>query len=569
MSRRNLFSIFIAVIILGSVAYGITWDDGSGVNHYWSTPNNWDENRVPNASDEVDVVGDLSAERQPVIQAGTIAGCSSLDVSGGEGGLPPGTVAPVLTILQNGSLSADFIILGIWYQDASGKLMMLGGDVNCASLWIGYRGVGTIEMTGGKIDCNDKLEIAIGYESPPGNVVLGSGYVHLDGGTIETNSIAMRTAYLQSTPEPVEDANALGWMDITGGTLIIGECCFWPGNPREKIEEYFDNGWLTAYGVGSMEEGNIATPERAMLVIDENWRNEYKTTVTAYKAAPGEAYDLYPPPYTEDVVWYVTLTWKPGDYVAYGGTGQTGNGHHVFLHTNKSYVDGANLNYPVGEQYGHIIGAQDSNSFSIAENMCAPLHGDTVYYWRVIEANDGNTWRSQVQAFRTLGDCGCGAYTVPSSGSEIAATEVLLQWCSFGLDEYDLYFGVDFTDVNTATVSNPKGVYVGRQDDPNYLVAGLERGRTYYWRVDPIDWCGNVSKGYVHWFTVVCPGDFDANDAVNLRDLAYLAAYWMKDCSGEPNDCNKVDIYPPFEGDGQVNMADLDVFTDCWLWVSP
>ncbi len=68
----------------------------------------------------------------------------------------------------------------------------------------------------------------------------------------------------------------------------------------------------------------------------------------------------------------------------------------------------------------------------------------------------------------------------------------------------DLYFGIHFDDVNTATPQNdPAGVYVGRQSQAAVALARLEYSQIYYWRVDEVNSApdATVSKGDIWSFT--------------------------------------------------------------------
>ncbi|MHC4215223.1 MAG: LamG domain-containing protein, partial [Planctomycetota bacterium] len=70
---------------------------------------------------------------------------------------------------------------------------------------------------------------------------------------------------------------------------------------------------------------------------------------------------------------------------------------------------------------------------------------------------------------------------------------------------HDVYFGVDFDDVNDANNSLPVGtsVYKDNQTGTTYDLSGLTLGSTYYWRIDEVnnnDPC--VWKGKVWKFTV-------------------------------------------------------------------
>jgi hypothetical protein len=68
---------------------------------------------------------------------------------------------------------------------------------------------------------------------------------------------------------------------------------------------------------------------------------------------------------------------------------------------------------------------------------------------------------------------------------------------------HDVYFGVDAAAVAAATVTDPMGVYQGRQDANSFDPGELVLGQTYYWRVDQVNKdTGEVHKGKVWSFTV-------------------------------------------------------------------
>ena len=54
--------------------------------------------------------------------------------------------------------------------------------------------------------------------------------------------------------------------------------------------------------------------------------------------------------------------------------------------------------------------------------------------------------------------------------------------------KHDVYFGTDKTKVTNASRTNPLGVLVSQNQDPNsYPVSSLIPGTTYYWRIDEVN----------------------------------------------------------------------------------
>ncbi len=268
----------------------------------------------------------------------------------------------------------------------------------------------------------------------------------------------------------------------------------------------------------------------------------------------GAAYDPRPGSGAVNVDLRPTLTWKPGDYVAYGGLykgavdRKKGNGHHVFLDTHNTYMknDSAKtlLNYPIGTQYGHIFGAQDSNYFSVETNYPGGFKVNTVYYWCVIEVNDKNApsgewcWKSQIWQFRTVS--GKAKNPSPANNSTLGlrpadALQVTLAWTpgyfAAAANGHQVYFGTDYNEVNGAT----SGYTV--RTDPNYLATGLKLGWDYYWRVDEVNgattWKGDVWK-----FTV---GSYRVIDEFTYNNDAELHAKWNDWWNdGYSPDCSRV-----------------------------
>jgi len=120
------------------------------------------------------------------------------------------------------------------------------------NLEVGRYGIGDLEITGGTID--------IYSDSNDATLMISEGsYVKLYGGTIHADDIVI-------------DPN--GSMDITDGELALF------GDKTAKIEQYEDDGLITAYG------GNSS------LIIDFNDMN-YETTVTAYCSLDVGDGDLY------------------------------------------------------------------------------------------------------------------------------------------------------------------------------------------------------------------------------------------------------------------------------------
>ncbi len=98
----------------------------------------------------------------------------------------------------------------------------------------------------------------------------------------------------------------------------------------------------------------------------------------------------------------------------------------------------------------------------------------------------------------------------PVHNGTLSSTSVVLEWLAGAYAiEHDVYFGEDFEDISEATPSTPE-IYKGRQSEVFYPATGtleVERGKTYYWRIDGFDGT-NISKGDVWSFKVAAYPDY-------------------------------------------------------------
>jgi len=68
---------------------------------------------------------------------------------------------------------------------------------------------------------------------------------------------------------------------------------------------------------------------------------------------------------------------------------------------------------------------------------------------------------------------------------------------------HDVYFGTDYAAVDAADASDTTGIYRGQQDANNYTPPeSVERGQTYYWRIDEINTDATISEGRIWNFTI-------------------------------------------------------------------
>ncbi|MHC4678376.1 MAG: hypothetical protein ACYTEK_06735 [Planctomycetota bacterium] len=92
---------------------------------------------------------------------------------------------------------------------------------------------------------------------------------------------------------------------------------------------------------------------------------------------------------------------------------------------------------------------------------------------------------------------------IPKNGQTgMARTPVLLWTPGHEACWHDVYFGTNLVDTRDADISDNTGVYRGRWADAGYATGELERGKSYYWRIDEVEADGTtIHKGDLWSFT--------------------------------------------------------------------
>ena len=231
MFKKISFLISLALLLLKfqTASAQIMWID-DGPDHLWNTPGNWSPQNVPTALDSASIDGPDNTHCE--IQDGITAECETLRVGNG--------VSTTNLDISGGSLTVVGAYIGVDSSTGHGILNISGGLFSSGALQIGWRGTGTLNMTGGIVELSDNLIV-------PG--LTGTSTVNLNGGTINASDLRLTSDQ--------------GLLDITIGTLIL------EGDDTEIIQTNIDNGRLTAY------EG------RGTLNVDYDLTNPGKTTVTA------------------------------------------------------------------------------------------------------------------------------------------------------------------------------------------------------------------------------------------------------------------------------------------------
>jgi hypothetical protein len=144
------------------------------------------------------------------------------------------------------------------------------------------------------------------------------------------------------------------------------------------------------------------------------------------------------------------------------------------------------------EQITTIVMAPSGETFKIGRDPHAPGSGeftgvldDIRLYNQVLTESE---LRDVMRGKRPPSEV--AAAPVPSEKQTDVARDAVLSWTPGDYaGTHDVYFGTLFTDVNSASRSNPLGVLVSQSQDANSYVPPepLGYGQTYFWRIDEIN----------------------------------------------------------------------------------
>ena len=127
------------------------------------------------------------------------------------------------------------------------------------------------------------------------------------------------------------------------------------------------------------------------------------------------------------------------------------------------------------------------------------LQPGTTYYWRIDEVEaDGTIRTGDVWKFSATPKTAWGPN--PGDNAAYVAPDVVLGWSAgMNVTTHDVYFGSDRAAVEAGAPETKKAE---KQALASYTPAGLERGKTYFWRVDEVLMDGSQVTGAVWTFTV-------------------------------------------------------------------
>jgi hypothetical protein len=370
MNRISTYLVcFVFVLgVAGNLsADDFRWDNGSG-DSLWRTPDNWSPDKLPGAGDAL-YIDWLIDPTEIIIDADTDAKCNSI------------------TLSNNDVYRQDFVHLHMTGGTfVAGNLIRIGrrelgmftlddGEVTCYSFQLGRKdpSKGVAYINGGTITVASNTRVPRGGSQ--------GSELHLNGGILYTNGLVMN-----DPDDPLSGTN--GSTDITEGVMVLTS----EEDQTEKIKEYVQNGWLTAYGVKSgelLEDGRLALVE-----MDYDVTNPGMTTVWATISDPTQA--RAPKPQdgaTVQLVEAKAISWTPGNRAVR---------HDIYFGADEEAVAVADTSDTTGIYHGR----KNENGYILTE----ALEWGGTYYWRIdeIEADDtvnaGPVWSFTVADYLLVDD---------------------------------------------------------------------------------------------------------------------------------------------------------------------
>ncbi|UCG59327.1 MAG: hypothetical protein JSU70_07410 [Phycisphaerales bacterium] len=245
--------------------------------------------------------------------------------------------------------------------------------------------------------------------------------------------------------------------------------------------------------------------------------------LTAYGPSPDEGA-------THPDKW-VSLSWLAGDAAV---------SHDVYFGDNFDEV-----NEGTGDTF---LGNEADTSFILGiggYDYPEGLIPDTTYYWRIDEVNEDHPdspWTGEVWSFKIAVQT---AYDPdPSDGATMVNLDATLNWTAgVGAVLHRVYLGTDEEAVRDATTDSFE--YMGRKTSTSYEPDFLEKGYTYYWRIDEYD--GETThKGDVWSFSTI--------PIIPIED-PNLLCWWKFD---EGSETVAFD-YSGYDHHGVINEASLEL----------
>jgi hypothetical protein len=336
------------------------------------------------------------------------------------------------------------------------------------------------------IKINFQLE---GYDVPEGYLPdygytfgdRGNGYIY--GWNSDTTSSARDRAGTHSdqrydTNIEMQDPENRTWeIELPNGFydifLVCGDAYY---DDHISIMDVEGNILDDLDGRSNFDEYNLTTLVRDGRLTIQPGPGAVKTGLTFVHITRLEVFKAYGPSPDDGVVHpdtWAFLNWSKGDAAV---------SHDVYFGIN---FDDVNEGTP-----DTFLGNESETSLIVGFPGYAYPEGlvpDMTYYWRVDEINEDHPdspWKGDVWSFKIAVQT---AYNPdPHDGGTMVDVGATLSWTAgVGALLHQVYLGTDEDAVLNATIDSPE--YLGRKTAPSYEPDFLEKGKTYYWRIDESD----------------------------------------------------------------------------------
>lgn len=517
MCRKTSLIVLLAFVSLlcANAQAAVYWTDGSGTNHNWANPDNWDSFAVPTSTDIV-WWQYYSPLTPAYINDGDNAVCQSLITRQFQTGVSDVNIL----IMTGGTLNVGGEVNPGWQfpADASGQAIMRfnGGTASIGNLNYGFQGAAKIIVGGANVTITGGTNLSYGSFRKDLIVTAGlldvKGYFASSGNLADKVEISGGKLIMGSTVQLSQSSSGQGpltWMVTGNGEADIA---------NSWLRHYYGAATFTLSGNGIMRvKGDIETGTRANssvtwnisdnahLIGGANFYPVEDAGGTAVINMSGGTMNIAGEigaswgGTTEQITWNLTGgTINCGDIWIYGNSGLVDiNGGTVKVAGDKysSLRTSGGLTQKIISSAGQLIATYDDvNDITVLTS--GPTHGQA--YWPL--PGDHRTGQSILSKLQWI----------PGN----AATS----------NGHHVYFGT----APGALVDK------GLVTDPNFDPGELLPGVTYYWRVDEIN--GGTTAGDVWSFTTgaaACdnPPLYDLNNdcKVNIGDFALLSSEWL-DC---------------------------------------
>ena len=244
-------------------------------------------------------------------------------------------------------------------------------------------------------------------------------------------------------------------------------------------------------GRSNFDEYNLTTLVRDGRLTIRPGPGAVKTSLTFVHITRLEMFKAYGPSPDDGAIHpdtWVILNWSKGDAAV---------SHDVYFGVNFDDVnDGIQDTFQGNESETSFIAGLSGYAYSDG------LVPDTTYYWRVDEVNDNHPdspWKGDIWSFKI------GVQTAydpdPPDGATMVDVGATLSWTAgVGAMLHRVYLGTNEDAVTNATLDSPE--YMGRKTTPSYEPDFLEKGKTYYWRIDEYD-SQTTHKGDIWSFSTI------------------------------------------------------------------